>query len=74
MLSRVRRITWAGIVILLLVGVVGYTQGWLGQIFGVALKSDYTATIDGSTFSTEGTFDKVIIRDGGLELERLNEG
>ncbi|MBI4032818.1 hypothetical protein HY374_03885 [Candidatus Berkelbacteria bacterium] len=74
MRHRLMWITGGGVFILLLLLVVGYTQGWFGRIFGAALGDDYTATIDASNFRNEGTFDRVMIQDGALELKRLNEG
>ncbi|MBI4023245.1 hypothetical protein HY375_03725 [Candidatus Berkelbacteria bacterium] len=74
MQQRARLVIWSVIGILLILGVLGYRQGWFGTIFGAILGTDLTATIDQSNFTQEGTYEHVIQNQGALELERLPEG
>lgn len=61
-------ITWVGVVILLFLGVVGYTQGWFGEIFGSGFEGTRATTATLEAFN-QGTYTDTQYKDGALTLK-----
>ena len=65
-----RALVGAGVVVILLVlGVIGYTQDWAGSIFADTVLNGDTAAISTKDAFDAGTYNGTVYANGVLQLE-----
>lgn len=69
---RGKLLAWLGVIILLLLGVLGYTQGWF-EIFGVGFNGTRASVSTQADFDT-GTYSQTRYTNGTLELTPSSTG
>lgn len=70
---RLTLVAWTGVVILLLLAVIGYTQGWFGTIFGSGFLGT-RATTSGQAAFDQGTYAATEYSEGTLRLQKTGSG
>lgn len=69
---RGKLLVWLGVVILLLLGGIGYLRGWF-EIFGVGFDGTRASVSTQAEFS-EGSFTDTEFKDGALKLKTTAGG